>query len=94
MLTFDFEVGLAGEIVALADNAHVPAAIAGLWVLDDEGEKVLILGHAVFLAFVTFLENYCIIVCSKCQAAFALVHFIAFKNYVGFSNILQRSLHA
>ena len=41
-LTIDFKVGFGGEIIALSDDAGVPAAVVDLWVLDDEGESVLI----------------------------------------------------
>ena len=41
-LTIDFKVGFGGEIVALSDDARVPAAVVDLGVLDDEGESILI----------------------------------------------------
>ena len=41
-LTIDFKVGFGGEIVALSDDAGVPAAVVDLGVLDDDGESILI----------------------------------------------------
>ena len=37
-----FKVGLGGEIVALSDDAGVPAAVVDLGILDDDGEGVLV----------------------------------------------------
>ena len=41
-LTIDFQVGFGGEIVALSDDAGVPAAVVDLGILDDDGEGVLV----------------------------------------------------
>lgn len=41
-LTSDIKVGFGGEIVALSDDARVPAAVVDLGVLDDDGESILI----------------------------------------------------
>ena len=54
-LTFDLQVGFASEIITLADDTSVAATVAGLGVLDDQCEQVLIHKHREFFAFVTFL---------------------------------------
>lgn len=56
ILTFNFKVGFAGEIVAFPDHTGVPSGVGHLWVLDSDDEKVLVDGHGIFLAFVTFLK--------------------------------------
>ena len=88
ILTFDIQLGFACQIIALANDASVPAAIGRLGVLDDKGEQVLVLCHGVFFAFVAFLRGRKIsrplveaffVRERKCQAAFAftaLVHFL------------------
>jgi hypothetical protein len=57
ILTFDIQCGFARQIIALANDAGVPAAIGRLGVLDDKGEQVLVLCHGVFFAFVAFLRG-------------------------------------
>ena len=57
ILTLDLQVDFAGEIIALSNNAGVPASIGCSGVLNDKGEQVLVGCHGVFLAFVAFLRG-------------------------------------
>ena len=57
ILTFDIQLDFARQIIALANDAGVPAAIGRLGVLNDKGEQVLVLCHGVFFAFVAFLRG-------------------------------------
>ena len=50
-------MSFACQIIALANDAGVPAAIGRLGVLDDKGEQVLVGIHGVFFAFVAFLRG-------------------------------------
>lgn len=56
-LTFNFQVGLARQVVALSDNAGVPAAIARLWILDDQGEDVVVVDKWKLCSFVALLNR-------------------------------------
>ena len=42
ILTLDLQVDFACEIIALSNNAGVPAGIRGLGIFNDKGEQVLI----------------------------------------------------
>ena len=57
MLTFDFEVRLAGEVVALSDDAGVAPHVRHLGVLDDEREHVIVDDERVLGALVAFLDT-------------------------------------
>ncbi len=56
-LTLDFEVGLAGEVVALPDDAGVAARVVDLRVLDGDGEHVLVHVESVLRALVALLRS-------------------------------------
>ena len=56
-LTFDFQVRFAGEIVALSDDAGVAAGVVDLWVLDGDGEDVLVHVERVLGALVALLQR-------------------------------------
>ena len=56
ILTFDFKIGLAREIIAFAYNALVSSTVIYFRIFDDEGEYVFINYKGILLAFVTFLK--------------------------------------
>ena len=55
ILTFNLEVSLGGEIVALSHGAGVATRVSGLGLLDDQGEGVLVCLKPKLGAFVAFL---------------------------------------
>ena len=55
ILTFNLEVSLGGEIVALSDRAGVAASVSGLGLLDDQAEGVLVGLKPKLGTFVAFL---------------------------------------
>ena len=57
LITFDFQVDLAGEIVAFPDDAHVAASVGHLRLLDDQGEDIFVRLKAVFGPLVAFLKS-------------------------------------
>ena len=56
ILTFNFQVGLAREIVALPDDAGVSSAVIDLRIFDDQGKRVFIDYERKFFALVAFLQ--------------------------------------
>ena len=57
MLTFDFEVRLAGEVVALSDDAGIASGVIDLWVLDGDREHVLVHVERVLGPLVALLQR-------------------------------------
>ena len=55
ILTFNLEVSLGGEIIALSDGAGVATRVTGLGLLDDQAEGVLICLKPKLGTFVAFL---------------------------------------
>ena len=55
ILTFNLEVSLGGEIVALPHRAGVPTSVSRLRLLDDQGEGVLVGLKPKLGTFVAFL---------------------------------------
>jgi len=75
---FDVQYDFACQIIALANHAGVPAAIARLGVLDDKSEQVFVLCHGVFFAFVAFLV-----------AEVPFGFFTLVRQFTGKSNLIQ-----
>ena len=55
LLTFNLEVSLGGEIVALSNRASVATRVSGLGLLDDQTEGVLVSLKPELGTFVAFL---------------------------------------
>ena len=55
ILTFNLEVSLGGEIVALSNRAGVATRVSGLGLLDDQAEGVLVGLKSKLGSFVAFL---------------------------------------
>ena len=57
ILTFNFQVCFAGEVVALSDNAGVSSGVAHFRIFDDQGEDVVVVDEGELGAFVTLLHT-------------------------------------
>jgi hypothetical protein len=66
ILTFDFKIGLAREIIAFAYNALVSSAVIYFRIFDDHGKYVIIHYKGKLLAFVAFLKYVIRIRIIKC----------------------------
>ena len=58
ILTLNLQVSLAGEVVALPDDAGVPPAVPGLGVLHDQGEHVVVVDEGELGPLVALLHTH------------------------------------
>ena len=56
-LTFDFQVCLAGEVIALSDDTSVPATVTDLGVLDGKGKEIFVSLDCKLSASVALLKK-------------------------------------
>ena len=57
-LTFDFQVCLAGEVIALSDDTSVPATVTDLGVLDGKGKEIFVSLDCKLSASVALLKTH------------------------------------